>query len=138
MLQGFRNRGGTEATIPEAQIVSFRPFLSSLRPASSLNAVSNNDFPIVEEPKTQLVSSQQRKRKQKWKEDLIINSTVVAENADTKSPEYRETIRQFFVALKLKFLTLTRTDFANANRRVLTDRSFQRWCTPEHRKKDKQ
>ena len=69
--------------------------------------------------------------------DLKITDSVVAEDADRKSAEYRETIRSYFDELKLQFPFLTCADYARANRPRLTERAFQRWYSATWREEDR-
>ena len=75
-----------------------------------------------------------------WKR-FVITDSIVAEDANLKSAEYRETIRRYFDELELQFPSLTCAAYARANRPRLTERAFQRWCSAtwgeEDRKKIK-
>ena len=103
-----------------------------------------NAYPIVEEPIAEHVISnpavkKRRKVKRlKWKAgELKIISAILPELADTKSPEYREAIREHYFSLKEKYHTLNCKAYAKANPNRLTERTFQKWCTDKARKTDR-
>ena len=85
-----------------------------------------------------IAKKQKRSHKSKFNEsDLKITASVVAEDADRKSAEYREKIRNHFDQLKLKFPSLTCADYARANRSRFKERTFQKWCSTTRREEDR-
>ena len=87
---------------------------------------------------TPIAKKRERYPKRKFIEsDVKITDSVVAEDANRKSAEYRETIRSYFDELKLQTTSLTCAAYARANRSRLTERAFQRWCSATWREDDR-
>ena len=85
-----------------------------------------------------IAKKRERFHKRKFIEsDLKITNSVVAEDANRKSAEYRETIRRHFDELELQFPSLTCAAYARANRPRLTERTFHRWCSATWREEDR-
>ena len=105
------------------------PFLKFFKKKSTPKS-----YPLIEEPNAEsilpIAKKRERFHKRKFIEsDLKITDSVVAEDANLKSAEYRETIRRHFDELELQFPSLTCAAYARANRPRLTERAFQRWCS---------
>ena len=105
------------------------PFLKFFKKRSTPKS-----YPPIEEPNAEsillIAKKRERFHKRKFIEiDLKITDFVVAEDADRKSAEYRETIRSHFDELKLQLPSLTCAAYARANCLRLTERTFHRWCS---------
>ena len=113
------------------------PFLKFFKKKSTPKS-----YPLIEEPNAEsilpIAKKRERFHKRKFIEsDLKITDSVVAEDANLKSAEYRETIRRHFDELELQFPSLTCAVYARANRPRLTERAFQRWCSATWREDDR-
>ena len=85
-----------------------------------------------------IAKKRERYPKRKFIEsDVKITDSVVAEDANRKSAEYRETIRRHFDELEFQFPSLTCAAYARANRPRLTERTFHRWCSATWREEDR-
>ena len=85
-----------------------------------------------------IAKKRERYPKRKFIEsDVKITDSVVAEDANRKSAEYRETIRRHFDELEFQFPSLTCAAYARANRPRLTERTFHSWCSATWREEDR-
>ena len=118
----------------ERKISPSNPFLKYFKAKPS-----PNPSPRIVEPPAEAGRSNPPGRSSRsfTKSDLVLPDDLLHPNADKLSPEYRETIRQFFDGLKQKFPRLTCADFALANKPRLKERTFQEWCSSKFRKADK-
>lgn len=118
----------------ERKISPSNPFLKYFKAKPS-----PNPSPRIVEPPAEAGRSNPPGRSSRsfTKSDLVLPDDLLHPNADKLSPEYRETIRQFFDGLKQKFPRLTCADFARANKPRLKERTFQEWCSSKFRKADK-
>ena len=99
-------------------------------------------YPHIEDPNAELILPIAKKRERFHKRkfiqsDLKITDSVLAEDANLKSAEYRETIRRHFDELELQFPSLTCAAYARANRPRLRERTFHRWCSTTWRGEDR-
>ena len=113
------------------------PFLKFFKKKSTPKS-----YPLIEEPNAEsilpIAKKRERFHKRKFIEsDLKITDSVVAEDANLKSAEYRETIRRHFDELELQFPSLTCAAYARANRPRLTERAFHRWYSATWREEDR-
>ena len=137
----FENRCHTKSeemqAAPTTQYIAFKSVSALFQ-----KEVHPKSYPLIEEPNEELVLPIAKKRKRchksKFNEsDLRITDSVVAQDADRKSAEYREKIWNHFDKLKLKFLSLTCADYARANRSRFKERTFQKWCSTTRRAEDR-
>ena len=113
------------------------PFLKFFKKKSTPKS-----YPHIEDPNAEsilpIAKKRERFHKRKFIEsDLKITDSVVAEDANRKSAEYRETIRRHSDELKFQFPSLTCAAYARANRPRLTERTFHRWCSATWREEDR-
>ena len=122
---------------PTTQYIAFKSVSALFQ-----KEVHPKSYPLIEEPNEESILPIAKKRKRchksKFNEsDLKITDSVVAQDADRKSAEYREKIRNHFDKLKLKFPSLTCADYARANRSRFKERTFQKWCSTTRRAEDR-
>ena len=113
------------------------PFLKFFKKKSTPKS-----YPLIEEPNAESILPIAKKRERFPKRKLIesdlkITDSVVAEDANRKSAEYRETIRRNFDELELQFPSLTCAAYARANRPRLTEITFHRRCSATWREEDR-
>ena len=118
------------------------PLFRSLKPQvreESFPTVANPEHEVVSSTRVRVKKKKKRKRKKGWRTaELKITTDVVSLNADSRSPEYRENIRNHYDSLKKKYPNLSCKDCSKANSdRGLAERTFQRWCSPAERESDR-
>ena len=145
-LAGLRSHKKTHEKRRQRSLSPSNPFYSWFRPKRKPSEVDlqeeqalleEDEEKVQEEDEPVRIIPRKRKTTSWQKEDLLITSNIVSEDADQRTPEYREKIRVFFDSLCKKFPSLSMADFARANPKKLSERQFQRWCAEKKRKEDR-